>query len=106
MECFSLLQRLHHEDFLQNSFHRRNILVQPGPLTAPPIQRSHKQPSFRIIDFGRTKDWGAVIDKVKRNHSAKDVAEILKTKRDTLRFDKQQESKSAWEELSMDDYNY
>lgn len=38
---------------MQNSLYTRNILMQPGPLTAHPSCRSHKTPSFRIIDFGR-----------------------------------------------------
>lgn len=45
--------RLHNADFIQNSFYTRNILVQPGPLTRPPAERSRDTPSFRIIDFGR-----------------------------------------------------
>jgi len=31
----------------------RNVLVQPGPLTVPPANRSPDEPSYRIIDFGR-----------------------------------------------------
>ena len=56
-ECYSLLFRLHYERFRQGSFYDRNVLVQPGPLTAPPEQRSKKTPSFRIIDFGRGERW-------------------------------------------------
>ncbi|KAK0190009.1 hypothetical protein F5146DRAFT_932026 [Armillaria mellea] len=52
-ECFSLVLRLHHADFVQNSLYTRNILRQPGPLTVRPSERSLKTPSFRIIDFGR-----------------------------------------------------
>lgn len=33
------------------------MVVQPGPLTAPPSERSNKTPSFRLIDFGRGQDW-------------------------------------------------
>ena len=33
----------------------RNILVQPGPLSALPEERSPDTPSFRVIDFGRMK---------------------------------------------------
>ncbi|EPQ53121.1 hypothetical protein GLOTRDRAFT_79187 [Gloeophyllum trabeum ATCC 11539] len=54
-ECYSLLLRLHLADFVQNSFYVRNILVQPGPLTAPPEKRTMSKPSFRIIDFGRAQ---------------------------------------------------
>ncbi|KAG7442752.1 uncharacterized protein BT62DRAFT_1010084 [Guyanagaster necrorhizus] len=52
-ECFSLVLRLHHADFVHNSLYPRNILRQPGPLTVRPSERSLKTPSFRIIDFGR-----------------------------------------------------
>lgn len=48
-----MMVRLHYAGFVQNSFFVRNILVQPGPLTAPPEKRSKKTPSFRLIDFGR-----------------------------------------------------
>ena len=30
-----------------------NMLVQPGPLSAPPEQRSMNTPSFRLISLGR-----------------------------------------------------
>jgi hypothetical protein len=32
---------------------RRNVLVQPGPLSVPRANRSLDEPSYRIIDFGR-----------------------------------------------------
>ncbi|KAJ7627518.1 hypothetical protein DFH06DRAFT_1304513 [Mycena polygramma] len=53
--CFTFLHRLHSEGFLQKSFYARNILVQPGPLTNPPDQRSLETPSFRLVDFGRAR---------------------------------------------------
>ncbi|TFK94117.1 hypothetical protein K466DRAFT_446326, partial [Polyporus arcularius HHB13444] len=53
LECFSLFQRLHEAGFVQYSPYRRNMLVQPGPLSAPRRERSFAAPSFRIIDFGR-----------------------------------------------------
>ena len=56
-ECFSLILRLHHADILQGSFYVRNIMIQPGPLTAPPAERSFETPSFRIIDYGRGTSW-------------------------------------------------
>ena len=31
------------------------MLVQPGPLSAPPAERSLAAPSFRLIDFGRAR---------------------------------------------------
>ncbi|KAH8079408.1 hypothetical protein BXZ70DRAFT_1012604 [Cristinia sonorae] len=56
-DCYSLLMRLHMHEYLHDSFHERNIVVQPGPLTLPPLLRSMKTPSFRVIDFGRTVSW-------------------------------------------------
>ncbi|KAI1792675.1 hypothetical protein LXA43DRAFT_1004508 [Ganoderma leucocontextum] len=53
LRCLQLVERLHAAGFTQNSMHVRNILVQPGPLAAPPAARSYATPSFRIIDFGR-----------------------------------------------------
>ena len=44
-------------DICQGSFYVRNIMSQPGPLTAPPEERSADTPSFRIIDFGRGRCW-------------------------------------------------
>jgi hypothetical protein len=53
IEMYSLYCLLHHAKVLQQSTYVRNMLMQPGPLTVPPHQRSIKTPSFRIIDFGR-----------------------------------------------------
>ena len=55
MACYRLLRRLHKAGFTQGSVYERNVLVQPGPLSAPPEERSDGAPSFRIIDFGRMK---------------------------------------------------
>ncbi|KAH9903248.1 hypothetical protein C8Q73DRAFT_633651 [Cubamyces lactineus] len=56
-ECFSLILRLHYMELIQGSFYVRNIMIQPGPLTAPPEKRTLDTPSFRIIDFGRGASW-------------------------------------------------
>lgn len=53
----SLVQRLHLARFSQQSMSVRNMTVQPGPLSVPPSKRSKKTPSFRIIDFGRGKNY-------------------------------------------------
>ncbi|KAG9031208.1 hypothetical protein FRB95_003047 [Tulasnella sp. JGI-2019a] len=50
---WSMLLRFHRHGFVQRSIYPRNLLVQPGPLTAAPEERSMKRPSFRLIDFGR-----------------------------------------------------
>ncbi|CAL1710134.1 unnamed protein product [Somion occarium] len=60
-ECYSLMLRLHLANFVQGSSYVRNIVVQPGPLTAPPEKRSKKTPSFRIIDFGRGDTWATFV---------------------------------------------
>ncbi|KAI9511041.1 hypothetical protein F5148DRAFT_436827 [Russula earlei] len=51
----ALLSHLHDANFVQGSMYKRNIVMQPGPLTLPQTQRSLREPSFRIIDFGRGK---------------------------------------------------
>ncbi|RXW19969.1 hypothetical protein EST38_g5889 [Candolleomyces aberdarensis] len=61
--CASLFLRLHHEGWLHNSLYTRNILYQPGPVDASPMERAQKatkrsdlrKTSFRLIDFGRTE---------------------------------------------------
>ena len=53
-----LFRRLHRAGFTQRSVYPRNVLVQPGPLMNPPAERSFNNPSYRIIDFGRAKNWG------------------------------------------------
>ncbi|OSD01006.1 hypothetical protein PYCCODRAFT_1370075, partial [Trametes coccinea BRFM310] len=52
-EIHNLWGRLHNLGFFHGSPYPRNMLVQPGPLSAPREQRSMDSPSFRIIDFGR-----------------------------------------------------
>ena len=55
----SLFQRMHHvpnyPGYIHGSAHTRNILVQPGPLTVAPSERTLDYPCFRIVDFGRTR---------------------------------------------------
>ncbi|KAJ7165585.1 hypothetical protein C8R43DRAFT_878460 [Mycena crocata] len=83
-ECFSVFLRLHLAGFLQKSAFKKNILVQPGPLTVPPSKRSLKSPSFRVIDFGRAsrrpqgnrKEW---LDK--KETEVKDVQKVLRIPR-------------------------
>ena len=53
--------RLHHAGFLQGSLYVRNVVVQPGPLSAPPAARSRHCPSYRIIDFGRAEHREALL---------------------------------------------
>ncbi|CCM04809.1 uncharacterized protein FIBRA_07002 [Fibroporia radiculosa] len=53
--CLTHVLRLHYANFIQNFLYERNILIQPGPLSHPPSERSFDRPSFRIIDFGRAE---------------------------------------------------
>jgi hypothetical protein len=46
---------MHAQGFVHWSTYARNIVMQPGPLTRHPSLRSLMTPSFRLIDFGRTK---------------------------------------------------
>ncbi|CAK5276273.1 unnamed protein product [Mycena citricolor] len=87
-ECFSLFLRLHMSGILQRSPFRKNILVQPGPLTLPPAERSLTTPSFRVIDFGRAldrsqarhqRDW---LDE--RDQEVRDVQKVLKIERHSM----------------------
>ncbi|KII95555.1 hypothetical protein PLICRDRAFT_170195 [Plicaturopsis crispa FD-325 SS-3] len=71
-ECYSLFARLHYENISQQSVFTRNIVVQPGPLTRPPHERTMKHPSYRIIDFGRAIDFGPKFDQLEKKGPAKD----------------------------------
>jgi hypothetical protein len=51
----SLIFRLLEAGIHQGSAYHRNVLIQPGPLTAQPSLRSMSTPSFRVIDFGRVE---------------------------------------------------
>ncbi|KAF8894951.1 hypothetical protein CPB84DRAFT_1710693 [Gymnopilus junonius] len=62
-ESASLAYRFHEEGWVHGSLARRNILRQPGPLSAWPIERMVNMSmrggigedwSFRLIDFGRS----------------------------------------------------
>ncbi|KAJ7165889.1 hypothetical protein C8R46DRAFT_1035216 [Mycena filopes] len=89
-ECFSLFLRLHLSGFLQKSAFKKNVLVQPGPLTVPPAQRSLQAPSFRVIDFGRAlprpqmsttnpKEWSD-----EREAEVRDVQKVLRIPRHSM----------------------
>ncbi|KAJ7184285.1 hypothetical protein C8R46DRAFT_857392, partial [Mycena filopes] len=59
-ECWSLVYRLHHADWVHESVAERNIMMQTGPLTTPQgWMRGYESAtaagvSFRVIDFGRS----------------------------------------------------
>ncbi|KIM53991.1 hypothetical protein SCLCIDRAFT_1222418 [Scleroderma citrinum Foug A] len=55
-ECVSLLLRFNNADWLHDSVAERNFLVQRGPPTMWPLERTiTDQLSFRLIDFGRSR---------------------------------------------------
>jgi hypothetical protein len=60
-ECASLLYRFHEAGWNHGSFAPRNILMQPGPLSAwPPFRGLQDTLSFRLIDFGRSLECTSV----------------------------------------------
>jgi hypothetical protein len=70
IELASLVHRFHEAGWTHQSVAQRNILVQPGPITAHALHDHHSSPShrkrernttegqgtnsFRLIDFGRS----------------------------------------------------
>ncbi|KAJ6608602.1 hypothetical protein B0H10DRAFT_1955278 [Mycena sp. CBHHK59/15] len=81
-ECWSLLYRLHHAQWVHWSVAERNIMVQPGPLTSPQgWQRGlpGDPVSFRLIDFGRS------LYCAERSEDAEDVFEELREKGNLLK---------------------
>jgi hypothetical protein len=57
-ECASLLLRFQRAGWLHESFAPRNFLVQLGKPTEFPLVRQIKpEPSFRLIDFGRSRKY-------------------------------------------------
>jgi hypothetical protein len=118
-ECYSLLLRLHHADFLQQSLYKRNILMQPGPLTKPLSQRSIKTPSFRIIDFGRGECWRLFVkqslpcydDLLDSNGQLKEgtsegTERLLRSAMDEWFRNKDYETNSAREEMMVTFWDY
>jgi hypothetical protein len=69
-----LFVRLHDARFTQGSVYPRNVVVQPGPLTDPPAERSFDDPSYRIIDFGR----GVCYDGVESDDSDEMLSQELR----------------------------
>lgn len=94
-----MMLRLHYAGFTQGSFYVRNILTQPGPLTAPPEQRSKNTPSFRIIDFGRTDEFNTFIG----SRENKERVERKEREWNNFLFD---EDKRAQRELEIPHWNF
>ncbi|KAJ7118708.1 hypothetical protein C8R44DRAFT_789049 [Mycena epipterygia] len=86
-ECWSLVYRLHHAGWAHGSVAARNIVVQPGPMTAPQGWLRGPELSFRVIDFGRSLYCGAKAD----SDGAEDVHEGFRPRGDaneTIRLEK------------------
>ncbi|KAJ7627523.1 hypothetical protein DFH06DRAFT_728746 [Mycena polygramma] len=81
--CFTFLHSLYRAGFIQNSFYERNLLVQPGPLTHPPDQRSTETPSFRLVDFGRAQRWDDFLSKATGGIREKQCAKVTPSNNDS-----------------------
>ncbi|KAL1744186.1 hypothetical protein HDZ31DRAFT_39187 [Schizophyllum fasciatum] len=53
-ECADMYMRMHQAGWVHGSVFPRNTVVQKGPLYLPPEERTMDEPSFRVIDFGRS----------------------------------------------------
>ncbi|KAJ7771673.1 hypothetical protein B0H16DRAFT_1514274 [Mycena metata] len=53
-ECWSLVYRLHHADWVHESVAERNIMMQTGPWMRGYELGTAENISFRVIDFGRS----------------------------------------------------
>jgi hypothetical protein len=110
MECYSLFQRLHHDNIIQNSSFTRNVLVQDGPLSALPSERSAERPTFRVIDFGRAATLDDYVEKDEWGRRLEDCEEEEEREvfrsRARRRFGraKEAEDKCIRNELCMQDY--
>ncbi|KAG6379311.1 hypothetical protein JVT61DRAFT_11766 [Boletus reticuloceps] len=63
-ECASLVLRFHRAGWLQESLAPRNFLVQLGKPTEFPLTRmANPEPSFRLIDFGRSRKYTTASEK-------------------------------------------
>ncbi|KAI0658078.1 hypothetical protein C8Q70DRAFT_1135933 [Cubamyces menziesii] len=92
-ECFSLMLRLHALKITQGSFYVRNVLIQPGPLSAPPSQRTLRIPSFRIIDFGRARVLAYLLTAVKETDEEKrktERARVISDRWAAMQYEEQQ----------------
>ena len=85
--------RLHALKITQGSFYVRNVLIQPGPLSAPPSQRTLRIPSFRIIDFGRARVLAYLLTAVKETDEEKrktERARVISDRWAAMQYEEQQ----------------
>ena len=90
--------RFHSQGYLHHSTYIRNIVMQPGPLTRHPQERSLSTPSFRLIDFGRSIN---VDEKVAKMELA-DLTEE-ETKEERARAYRSWGMNRAGEEMAIDE---
>ena len=94
-------------DICQGSFYVRNIMSQPGPLTAPPEECSAATPSFRIIDYGRGKSWDWELGaQAARKESAKLSQTDMRNRRQDFAYRVMTEVTQARRELLVDDMGF
>ncbi|KAJ3743257.1 hypothetical protein DFH05DRAFT_1304020 [Lentinula detonsa] len=103
-ECFTILLRLHHANFIHKSFYVRNFLKQPGPLTKPPQERSISSPSFRLIDFGRTRIWRDEMEEALSIEREDQKNKILKNAAQEWFTDRNYEVGKVFRELEIPNY--
>lgn len=72
-EVLSKYLHLQNAEFQHCSCYPRNVLVQPGPLSVHPRERSLKTPSYRLVDLGRFERPDDNVDKWDPQHQSKEV---------------------------------
>lgn len=92
--------RLHDADVVHKSPYVRNILVQPGPLTVLPAERSRRTPGFRLIDFGRSLQLSTMIKEVTGDHTEEERRNMA---RQDFYFKCQMENHKAAREIGYDE---
>ncbi|KIY65467.1 hypothetical protein CYLTODRAFT_356774 [Cylindrobasidium torrendii FP15055 ss-10] len=60
---YSFAHRLHRRGIVHGAIEAPNVLVQPGPLSKPPSQRSIDTPSYRIVNWGAALQSSSVTRK-------------------------------------------
>lgn len=105
VDCYALINRLHFAGYHHNSVFERNIVVQPGPLTAPPDARSIENPSYRVIDFGRTNCLEMWTKDYLRRHRDEDEDEMKVIAKSRFSGNLKSERGYAKEELRLHLYN-
>ncbi len=72
-------------------------MIQPGPLTRPPNERSLVTPSFRIIDFGRSERYETYLD----NASGETMEDVERAAKQNFARECVMENRDVKNELEM-----